>query len=119
MFEMNKENMKEKLEQSKAERIAHRMFNRMLSESLLESDAPEYMKLSVRVMDKTTDISDAVRDLCHNFVNPIEGIQANAETLAKVLEYLELVEVGIKQFVETTPFVAHTEEDEDDAQELN
>lgn len=111
MFEINKENMKEKLEQDKAERMAHRMFNRMLTESLLESEAPEYMKLSVRVMDKSTDISDALRELVHHFVNPIEDRQANEETLGKVLEYLELVEVGIKQFVETTPFVAHTEEE--------
>ena len=112
MFEINKENMKKKLEQDKAERIAHRMFNRMLSESLLESEAPEYMKLSVRVMDKSVDIQDTLRELVHHFINPIEGRQANVETLAKVLEYLELVEIGMKQFVETTPFVKHTEEEE-------
>ncbi len=108
MFEINKdEMMKEKIENE-----ARKMFGKMLSQSILESDkAPEYMKLSVRIMDKSEDVQEAVHELVEHYIKPHEGHQANAETLKKILEYLELVETGIKQFVETTPFVAHTEEE--------
>ena len=105
MFEFNKE----ALEQAKAKKMATKMFSRMMSDAILESDAPEHMKLSIRVMDKSEDLADAIHDLIVRYVEPHHV--ANAETLKKVLEYLAMVEIGIKQFAETTPFVAHTEEE--------
>lgn len=108
MFEINKE----ELENKKAERMAKRMLSKMMSEMLLEPDAPEHIKLGVRVLNKAKDIHDAIEDeIVSKYCTP--GNQANPETLKKVLEYLELVEVGIKQFVEYTPFVANTEEEEE------
>ena len=105
MFEPTKEEM---MEQNAAHE-ARRMLAKMMSQMILESDTtPEYMKLGVRVMDKTWDVRDAIFDLAKNYVDV--GKRANAETLQKVLEYLELVEVGIKQFAETTPFVAEETE---------
>ena len=105
MFEINKE----ELEQEKAKKMATKMFGRMMSEAILKSEAPEHMKLSVRIMDKSEDLQDAIHELVVRYVEP--NHEANVETLKKVLEYFELVEVGIKQFSETTPFVAHTEEE--------
>lgn len=105
MFEINKE----ELEQEKAKKMATKMFGRMMSEAILKSEAPEHMKLSVRIMDKSEDLQDAIHELVVRYVEP--NHEANVETLKKVLEYLELVEVGIKQFADTTPFVARTEEE--------
>lgn len=106
MFEPTKEEMMEQ----KAAHEARKMLAKMMSQMILESDtAPESVKLSVRVMDKSVDIEEAILNLVKNYVGV--GKRANAETLKKVLEYLELVEVGIKQFAETTPFVAEETEE--------
>lgn len=109
MFEINKEEMMD----VKAEAMAKRMLSRMMSDAILESEnAPEYIKSGVRIMDKSVDLQEAIHKVVLHYINPTEGRQANVETLKKVLEYFELVEVGIKQFVEATPFVKHTEEDD-------
>jgi hypothetical protein len=101
---------KEEIENRKAEAKAKRMFSKMMTDMLLESDAPEHVKMSVRVLNKVQDVHNAIEELIV-LKYTVPGNEANTETLKKVLEYLELVEVGINQFVETTPFVAHTEEE--------
>lgn len=109
MFEMNKE----KLEQEKVEQAAHKMFGKMLSQAILESEtAPESIKLSVRVLDKTQDLHESIIDLSHKFVGL--GKRANAETLKNVLEYLSMVEVGIQRFSESTPFVPADDEEKEE-----
>lgn len=107
MFEINKEKMQEK----KTEAMAREMFANMMIESILTSEsAPEHIKLCVRTLAKARDLEKAVHDeIIHKYCTP--GNEANVETLKKVVEYLEMVEIGIKQFVETTPFVANTEEE--------
>lgn len=107
MFGINKEEM----EKRRAEHEARKMMSQMMSQMLLESDAPESVKLVIRIIDKAESVNDAVRDLVETYCDP-DHI-ANEETLTKVLEYLELVEVGIRQFVDGTPFVADTEEDDE------
>ena len=109
MFEINKE----KLEQENAEQMARKMFAQFLSQQILESDtAPESMKLSVLVMNKSEEVHECITKLIKHFVNPKK--RANVDTMKKVLEYLALVEVGIQQFIETTPFVAEEETEEED-----
>ena len=107
MFELNKEEMMK----AKVESKARTMISKLMSEAILEAEnVPEHIKLSVQVLGKARDINEALHeDIVEKCCTP--GNQANAETLKKVLEYLQLVEVGIKQFVETTPFVAHTKEE--------
>ena len=106
MFEITKEEMMKK----KAEHEARKMLAKMMSEAILESDtASESMKLSVLILNKADDVQEGLHTLVNNYVTPKN--RANAETLKKVLKYLELVEVSIKQFVETTPFVKDTEEE--------
>ncbi len=105
MFGINNEN----LEQAKVEREALGMFAKMISETILNSEtASESMKLSVRIMDKAQDLQDSIHDLVNKFID--HGKRANAETLKTVLEYLGMVELGIKQFIESTPFVPDEEE---------
>lgn len=100
MFEFSKE----KMEQEKAERMAKRMFVKMMSDAILTSEtAPESMKLSVRVLDKARDLHDSLDDLVKKYCTP--NNIANAEILKAVLEYLGMVEFGVKQFIESTPFV--------------
>lgn len=105
MFELNEE----KLNESKIELKAKEMFADMLVNSLLNSDAPEFVKLGVRIMQQMKRINEALsEDIAKKYVSP--GKEANVETLKYVYEYLQLVEVGIKQFAQTTPYVANTEE---------
>ena len=106
MFEMDK-----KIEEMKAEKKAKSMMIEMMTKMMLESNMPEQKKMSIRVLCKVRDVHNALEELLVlKYTTP--GNEANLETLNKVLEYLELVEIGIKQFVETTPFVKHTEEEE-------
>ena len=101
---------KEKMEKENAEHMARNMLADMLAEAILESEStPEHVKLGVGIIRKGKDIVKTIHAINMKYVTP--GNEADTETLKKVLEYLQLVEVGIKQFVETTPFVAHTEEE--------
>lgn len=106
MFDFTKEKMEEKMVENKAKD----MFANLMIEAILTSeDAPEHIKLCVGILGKVKDNQKSLHEIVEKYVAP--GNEANAETLKKVKEYLELVEVGIKQFVETTPFVANTEEE--------
>jgi ABC-type phosphate transport system substrate-binding protein len=105
MFEINKEELAKK----QAEHEMRKMLAKMMSEAILNSDAPESRKLNIRVLNKAEDTIDAIHETIEKYVKPDN--QANAETLKTVLEYLSLVEVGIKQFADSTPFVKETEEE--------
>lgn len=83
-------------------------FADFLAQETLNSDEPEYRKMSVRVFLKTGKVNEKLTELIDKYVGKVE---ANVETLTNVLEYLEMVEVGIKQFIESTPYVPHTEEE--------
>ena len=103
-FEFNKE-----LEEMKAKKKAEKMVKKIMMETLLESGMPEAEKMYVRVLNKANEVADAIDELIVlKYCTP--GNKANIETLNTVLEYLSLVELGIKQFAETTPFVKHEEE---------
>jgi hypothetical protein len=110
-FDITKENLEEKLIEKRAKNMAKNTLSKMMTKMLLESNAPEYVKLNIRVLDKVRDVHEVLEELIV-LKYTVPGKEANVETLKTVLEYLELVEIGIKQFVETTPYVAHTEEEE-------
>ena len=98
-----------KIEEMKAKKEANKMFRKMITDMILESDLPENQKATIRVLNKVSDVESVLDDMVVlKYATP--GSEANTETLKKVLEYLELVEIGIKQFVEDTPYVANTEE---------
>ena len=109
MFEINKE----KIEEMEAANKAKSMFFNMMESMILGSEeAPESLKAFVRVVKKAREVNNAVTDcIVMKYCDPEH--QANNETLKKVVEYLELVEVGIRQFVDTTPFVADETEEEE------
>lgn len=110
MFGLNEEKLNEMRNELKCENKAKEMLADMLSEALLESDAPEYVKLGVLIMQQMRRVSKALsEDIAKKYVS--SGKEANVETLKYVYEYLQLVEVGIKQFAQTTPYVANTEEE--------
>ena len=106
MFEITKEEMMKK----EAEFKAREMFADMVANAILTSDsAPETTKLRTMAVMKAKKINNCVHDeIVEKYCNPT--VNANAETLKKVVEYLELVELGIRQFVECTSLVEDTEE---------
>ena len=101
---------KEKMEEKKIENKAKDMFAELLIKSILESEtAPEHVKVSVAIVSEVKNIQNILMGIVKKYTSP--GNEANIETLKKVLDYLELVEVGINQFSENTPFVKHLEEE--------
>ena len=109
MFEINKEEVaKEEIFHE-----AHKMMARMMGQMILESNAPEVQKYVVRIIDKIGDIQEFMRsEIVEKYCDP-ENL-ANEETLSKIYEYLQLVEVGIKQFIKTTQLVADETEEDDE-----
>lgn len=110
MFEINDK----QIEITLAEKRAQRKMMKTMTAMMLELDMPEADKLNIRVLEKVNDIHEVALEegIVLKYCNP--NHKANVETLTKVLEYLELVEVGIKQFVDGTPFVADETEEDDE-----
>ena len=109
-FDITKESFEEKMAEKKAKNEVTSMMIDFMTKMMLESDMPEHKKMSIRVLTKAKDIHKVIEELII-VKYTVPGKEANTETLNKVLEYLELVEVGIKQFVETTPFVEASEDE--------
>ena len=79
------------------------MLSDMLIEAILESDAPEEAKLGARIVQQGKKVNKATQKIIDAFVGDSAAIKASdTETLKRVLEYLDLVEVGLKQFMEIT-----------------
>ena len=90
------------LEEMRARGLACDMLSDMLIEAMLKSDAPEEAKLGVRIVQQGKKVSKATQEIIEAFVGDSATIKASdTETLKQVLEYLGLVEVGLKQFMET------------------
>ena len=99
----NESNPPRGLEEMKARSQASDMLADMLAEIMLESNAPEEIKLGVRIVQQGKKVSKAAHEIIEAFAGDPATIKASdTETLKRVLEYLGLVEVGLKQFMETT-----------------
>lgn len=101
--EMFNESTPHGLEEMRARSQACDMLSDMLIEAMLKSDAPEEAKLGVRIVQQGKKVSKATQEIIEAFVGDSAAIKASdTETLKRVLEYLSLVEVGLKQFMEIT-----------------
>lgn len=99
----NKSNPPRGLDEEKARSQATEMLADIMADMMLKSNAPEEIKLVVRVIQQGKEVSVAVREIIDAFAGDPATIKASdTETLKRVLEYLGLVEVGLKQFMETT-----------------
>lgn len=87
----------------KARSQANSMLADMLAEMMLKSNASEEIKLSVRIIQQGKKVCTATQEILEAFAGDPATIKASdTETLKQVFEYLGLVEVGLKQFIETT-----------------
>ena len=99
----NKSNPPRGLDEEKARTQATEMLADIMADMMLKGNAPEEIKLGVRVIQQGKKVSVAVREIIDAFAGDPATIKASdTETLKRVLEYLGLVEVGLKQFMETT-----------------
>ena len=99
----NKSNPPRGLDEEKARTQATEMLADIMVDMMLKSNAPEEIKLGVRVIQQGKNVSVAVREIIDAFAGDPATIKASdTETLKRVLGYLGLVEVGLKQFMETT-----------------
>ena len=101
--EMFNESTPHGLEEMRARSQACDMLSDMLIEAMLKSDAPEEAKLGVRIIQQGKKVNKATQKIMDAFVGDSATAKASdTETLKQVLEYLGLVEVGLKQFMEIT-----------------
>lgn len=101
--EMFNESTPHGLEEMRARSQACDMLSDMLIEAMLKSDAPEEAKLGVRIIQQGKKVNKATQKIMDAFVGDSATVKASdTETLKQVLEYLGLVEVGLKQFMEIT-----------------
>lgn len=101
--EMFNESTPHGLEEMRARSQACDMLSDMLIEAILKSDAPEEAKLVVRIVQQGKKVNKATQKIIDAFVGDSATVKASdTETLKQVLEYLGLVEVGLKQFMEIT-----------------
>ena len=99
----NESNPPRGLEEMKARSEASDMLTDMLAEIMLKSNMQEEAKLGVRIIQQGKKVSKAAYEIVEAFAGDPAGLKASdTETLKQVLEYLGLVEVGLKQFMETT-----------------
>ena len=99
----NESNPRRGLEGMKARSQASGMLADMLAEIMLKSDAPEEAKLGVRIIQQGKKVNNATYEIIEAFTGDPATIKASdTKTLKKVLGYLGMVEVGLKQFMETT-----------------
>ena len=99
----NKSNPPRGLDEEKVRTQATEMLADIVADMILKSNAPEEIKLGVRVIQQGKKVSVSVQKIIEAFAGDPATIKASdTETLKRVLEYLGLVEVGLKQFMETT-----------------
>ena len=100
---MFNENTPRELEEMRALSQASNALADMLAEIMLESNAPEEIKLGVRIVQQGKKVCTAVQKIVAAFAGDPAGLKpSDTETLEQVLEYLGLVEVGLKHFMKTT-----------------
>jgi hypothetical protein len=101
MFFNEEQKMKENAKSEAMDEVIN-----LIAQGLLESKSvPENDKMSIRVILAAQSTCKTIHNIIvEKYAKP--GNEANTETLKEVAEYLALVEKGIVQFVESTPFVS-------------
>lgn len=109
MFDFErKNNMPDYSENAKNE--ASRMLAKMISKMLLESDAPEEVKMSVRVIDAAQECQDTLRNILESIVGP-HSKKLNIDNAKQFCLLLTSINNKIKAFAHTSPLIASTEAD--------
>lgn len=74
----------------------------MLAQAVLEDpDAPEGMKMPVRIINASKALSDKLHDATHEVIKPI-GLDSTDEEIAKAaefMEYVKLMHAGLDNFM--------------------
>ena len=108
---MTDREFEKKVREAEIERRAARMAAKMTADRLLEMDAPEEIKMVVRVVEAARD----VEFLLHDVLEPmaLASDDVNVENLKKWLFFLGTIKVQIKHFADKNP-IANKEESGDD-----
>lgn len=98
-----------KVREAEIERRAARMAAKMTADRLLEMDAPEEIKMVVRVVEAARD----VEFLLHDVIEPVALVSddVNVENLKKWLFFLSTIQAQIKAFAENNPIVKEEKEE--------
>ena len=70
-----------------------------LSDLILKSDAPEEQKIGVRIIRQARKVEQTTRAIVNRFADPENNVPYS--DAKQVHEYLQLVECGLEQFLET------------------
>lgn len=107
MFDFERKHNKAEYSKN-AEQEANRMLAKMISEMLLKSDAPEHVKMSVRVIDAAQELQDTLRDV----LEPLSGGNSenlNIDNAKKFCLLLTATNEQIKAFAYASPLIESTE----------
>ena len=88
---------------------AERMLAKMLSEMLLESNAPESTKMSIRLIDSAQSLQDALHEVLSRETLTSEKIDIN--NAKKFCLFLTALTGQIKAFAVNNPLISNTEAD--------
>ncbi len=76
----------------------------MLADLMLEADVPEEQKIGIRIIKAGKNVGQDIKAVIKRYADPtLPESPELFETCKQVLEYLGLVALGLKQFIETTP----------------
>lgn len=100
---LEQEQERRKIERERSEIIGN-ILEAMAQSVVSNPDTDEEIRLSFLILFKAESLENAIRTcIVEKYAAP--DSEANRETLKDVLDYLTFVELGIKQFSETTPIV--------------
>ena len=108
---MTDREFEKKVREAEIERRVNRLAAKMTANRLLEMDAPEEIKMVVRVVEAARD----VEFLLHDVIEPVTltSDDVNVENLKKWLFFLGTIQAQIKHFADKNP-IANKEESGDD-----
>ena len=97
---LDKKNNPAGADEARAKAMASNMVTEMLADMILESEAPDQVKLGVRLVMQGKRVSSAVHNLVDKLAGNLSALkESDIAVLASALEYLTLVETGLNQFM--------------------
>lgn len=102
MFDFEKQ-----MKETETKKEAERMLAKMLSKIMLDSDAPEEVKMSIRLMASAQSLLDTVHEVLS--LETLNSKKINIGNAQKFCFFLKTMEEQIKAFAINNPLITNTE----------
>lgn len=79
------------------------MLSNIISQIVLsDKDAPKCLKLQINIMDAHRNLNKTIFKCLKKYVTPDSEAAEDIKTLKAILEYIKLVEAGVRRFFDET-----------------